>query len=232
MNYLTAVVRSFGHLLYPNLCDGCGNELSGKSSRLCIRCIHELPLSGFEYLPGNPVEKRFYGRLPLENASAAFYFNKASLIQELVHQLKYKGNRNVGWQLGELMGLTLKDAGRVNPDLIIPLPLNPARERKRGYNQSKVLCEGIVRQFPVVIREDIVSRPFKADSQTRKGRVERWQNISGKFVVNEHAAVHEKHILLVDDVITTGATLEECGAAIKKVFDCRLSVACLCYASR
>lgn len=226
------IKESVIHFLFPHICSGCGSDLLGTGTTLCLHCMDALPETNFELHSGNPVEKKFWGRLPLINAAAQYYFTKESLIQNLVHQVKYKRNKELGLQLGRLMGFSISKSNRFDVDMLIPLPLFPAKEKRRGYNQSMLLCEGIASVMNVAIRNDIIVRPQFTETQTRKGRVERWVNMEGKFVLQKPGAIQGKHVLLVDDVITTGATLESCGAELLKAGDCQLSVATLCYASR
>ena len=220
------------HFCYPQICAGCGNDLPGQHSTLCLRCIESLPETNFERYAGNPVEKTFWGRLPLQEASAQFYFNKATLVQHLMHRLKYRGDQELGLQLGRIMGVHLLKSGRFETDALVPLPLFPARERKRGYNQATVLCRGMAEMLRVPVLDQVVSRPQHTSTQTRKGRIERWKNMEGKFLLTDPAAISYKKILLVDDVITTGATLESCGTELLKAPGIRLSIATLCYAAR
>ena len=165
--------------------------------------------------------------------SIHLYFTKESLVQHLMHQLKYKGNKDLGLQLGRLMGNALKNAARFNEiDVLIPLPLFPSKEKKRGYNQANILCEGISEILSLPVLTNVISRPQHTETQTSKGRIERWKNIEGKFQLIDPAPVQNKHILLVDDVVTTGATLEACGNEILTAGNVKLSVATLCVASR
>lgn len=197
-----------------------------------MRCMAILPETGFESHPGNPVEKIFLGRLPLAAASAQFYFTKESLVQHLMHQFKYKGNRDLGLQLGRMMGEQLLDSGRFGADALVPLPLFPAREKRRGFNQATILCEGIAGVMRVPVLDKLVLRPQHTETQTRKGRIERWKNMEGKFVLKDPGSIRNKHLLLVDDVVTTGATLEACGNELLQGENVKLSIACLCIASR
>lgn len=197
-----------------------------------MRCVAALPETNFELHPNNPVEKTFWGRLPLNNAAAQFYFTKESLMQHLMHQLKYKGNKELGRQLGRIMGEQLKKSGRFTVDALIPLPLFPVKERKRGYNQATILCEGIAEILQVPILDKVIIRPQHTETQTKKGRIERWKNMEGKFVLTTPATIRNKHILLVDDVITTGATLEACGTELLNGENVQLSLASLCVAMR
>lgn len=220
------------HLLFPHTCSGCGTDLLSEESNLCIHCIHAMPETNFEIHAGNPIEKKFWGRLPLQAATAQYYFTKESLIQNLMHQVKYRRNKELGIQLGIMMGNTLKSSERFDVDALIPLPLFPAKEKKRGYNQSLLLCEGISQVMNVPVLNDVIVRPQFTETQTKKGRIERWLNMEGKFVLTNPEVINNKHVLLVDDVVTTGATLEACGSELLKAENTRLSIATLCYATR
>ena len=222
---------SFLHLLFPHICAGCGTDLLDKESMLCIRCIAGLPETNFSVHAGNPIEKMLWGRIPLAGATATYYFSKESLIQHLVHQFKYKGNKDLGLQLGRLLGKYLVQSDRFNAEALVPLPLFEVKEKRRGYNQATVLCDGIAEIMKIPVLKNAVSRPQHTDTQTKKGRLERWQNMEGKFVLQDEKAIADKHLLLVDDVITTGATLEACGTELLKGSNVKLSIATLCVAS-
>jgi len=227
------IKESLLHVVFPHVCDGCGSDLVNIESRLCIRCLSSLPETNFEIHPNNPVEKDFWGRLPIINASAHLYFTKESLVQQLMHQLKYKGNKDLGLQLGRLMGNALKNATRFNEiEVLVPLPLFPSKEKKRGYNQAMILCEGMAEILSLPILDRVITRPQHTETQTKKGRIERWKNIEGKFQLVDPAAIQNKYLLLVDDVVTTGATLEACGNELVTAKNVKLSVATLCVASR
>lgn len=230
---LKEIKDSFLHIIFPHVCDGCGSDLLNAESRLCIRCFASLPETNFELHFNNPVEKIFWGRLPIVEATAQFYFTKESLIQHLMHQFKYKGNKDLGLQLGVMMGNSLKSSPRFKGiDALIPLPLFPSKEKKRGYNQATVLCEGIVEMFHLPVLTNVIARPQHTETQTKKGRIERWNNIEGKFQLRHAEAIQNKHLLLVDDVVTTGATLEACANELLKAGNVKLSIATLCVASR
>lgn len=226
------IKESFFHFLFPHICAGCGSDLLSSESNLCMHCIDAMPETNFDIHPNNPVEKKFWGRLRIENATAQYYFTKESLIQTLMHLVKYKRNKELGLQLGRLMGGSIKKSNRFNADALIPLPLFPAKEKRRGYNQSLLLCEGMSEVMNVPVLNDIIIRPQFTETQTKKGRIERWVNMEGKFSLLKPELIRGKHILLVDDVITTGATLESCGTELLKAENVRLSIATLCYASR
>lgn len=219
------------HLFYPHTCTGCGGDLLPKNELLCARCLHQLPHTGFENEKNNPVENIFIGRIPLQAAYSEFYFSKGQLIQHLIHQLKYKKDKEIGFYLGEIMGLHLLKATRFkNLDYLIPLPLYPDKEFKRGYNQAEVICEGIAASLQVPVQSKNIIRHRFTETQTKKHRTERWKNVSGSFAIKDKEKLTRKHILLVDDVITTGATLEACCEILKKIPDLKISIATLAFA--
>jgi len=233
MPFLTDLKESFLHFLFPHVCEGCGTDVLNHDHFLCLQCHSSLPKTDFHLYPNNPIEKIFWGRLPLTNATAQYYFTKDSAMQHLMHQLKYRGNKELGVYLGRLMGHALSQSNRfLYVDALIPLPLFPAKERKRGFNQAMVLCQGIAEVLEKPILKNAITRTSHTDSQTKKNRVQRWENMEGRFEISDKEAIKGKHLLLVDDVVTTGATLEACGAELLEVENVQLSVATLCFSSR
>lgn len=227
------IIHSTLHLFYPHVCTGCGSDLLQQDNLLCLKCIHQLPHTHFAGLPNNPVEKYFWGRIPLTAAYSQFYFSKAFLIQHLIHQLKYKGDAEIGFYLGEMMGKTLLKSNRFSSvDALIPLPLYAGKEHKRGYNQATVICNGISAVTNIPVLNGAVIRQHATETQTRKHRTERWENVKQSFQVARKNELAGKHLLLVDDVITTGATLEACGQAILEIDNVQLSFATLAYAPK
>jgi len=194
--------------------------------------MDELPLTGFYMHQNNPVEKIFRGRLPVITASAHAYFTKDSIVQNLLHSLKYAGNREAGICMGKMIGRELKSC-EWNKDLfaLVPLPLHYKKFKKRGFNQAEMICEGISSVINVPILNDLIVRRKNTETQTHKTRAERWNNIESKFELNKAAGFMNKHVLLVDDVITTGATLEACGTELLKIEGLRLSIAAFAYTS-
>jgi ComF family protein len=226
---LKEIKDSVLHLLFPHVCTGCGSDILNEETVLCIKCMDAMPETNFELHQNNPVEKLFWGRLPLTGATAQFYFTKESLMQHLMHQFKYKGNKDLGFQLGRLMGTRLKNTNRFSTiDALVPLPLFPAKEKRRGYNQATVLCDGMAEAMGIPVLDKVITRPQHTETQTKKGRIERWKNMEGKFILSKPDAISNKHLLLVDDVVTTGATVEACGAELLKTDNVKLSLACLC----
>lgn len=232
VSLLKDIKQSIFHLAFPQVCEGCGSDVLEKDHLLCVHCLSSLPKTDYHLYRDNPVEKVFRGRLQVESATAQYYFTKQSLVQHLMHQLKYKGNKALGIYLGKLIGYSLASSDRFkNIDALVPLPLFPSKERKRGYNQATVLCQGIAEVLHKPVLKDVIRRTMFTETQTKKSRVERWQNIDGKFELVKPGAINGKHILLVDDVITTGATLEACGKELMAGENVQLSIATLCFSS-
>jgi ComF family protein len=197
---------------------------------LCLQCIAQLPHTNFAASKNNPVEKLFWGRIALYAAMSEFYFSKGSTIQNIIHEFKYRGNRKAGHYFAKLMGKSLLNSARFDVDVIVPLPLFERKEKARGFNQAEILCNGIseIINKPVVSKN--VIRKVATETQTKKHRIERWKNVDGIFLIKDPRSLEGKHILLVDDVITTGATIDACGTEILKIKDVRLSVASLAIA--
>lgn len=233
MNRWAEIKNSFLHLVFPHVCEGCGSDVVDDDDLLCLKCLASLPKTGFQFHSSNIVEKIFWGRLPLQVASAQYYFTKESLMQHLMHQIKYKGNKELAIYLGNLMGHGLEQTNRFSSvDVLVPLPLFPSKEKKRGYNQAALLCYGMSEVIEKPVMENLVTRTKHTETQTRKNRVDRWQNMEGRFQVKMPSKLEHKHILLVDDVVTTGASLEACGREILKAEGVNLSICTLCYASQ
>jgi ComF family protein len=179
----------------------------------------------------NPIDKNFYGRVPIEAAMSLLYFTPASIVQNLIHQVKYKGQEKLAIYLGKLMGRALLSAPRFHEiDLILPLPLFKNREKQRGYNQSALLGRGIAEVMGIPVNEKALKRVKSSSSQTRKSREERWENVEGLFTLSDPDPLENKSILLVDDVMTTGATLDACSSPLLKVNGIKLYISTLAYA--
>ena len=225
-NLISNISASISHLLFPHNCLGCATDVLNEDDLICSRCVTELPATNYFEVANNPIEKIFYGRIKVENAAAGFYFTKQSLMQHLLQQLKYKGNKEVGIYLGKLIGYELMQSKRFDDvEALIPLPLNVKREFKRGYNQSLLICQGIASVWQKPIINSMVIRTVFTETQTNKSRINRWQNMDGVFAIDNTKAIEGKHILLVDDVVTSGATLEACGHKILDVANTKLSIA-------
>ncbi|PWU03712.1 MAG: ComF family protein [Bacteroidetes bacterium] len=228
------MLSEVSHLFFPDLCCGCSSDLLLANQLLCFHCQNKLNETGFALIADNPVEKIWWGRVQVAAAMSQFYFTKESLLQDLIHQLKYKGNRELGRYLGKFMGQTLKTSRRFDHlDLIIPLPLFADKFKIRGYNQSTMLSLGIAEVLDLPVREDFIFRIRQTESQTHKTRMERWQNMEGVFDAKPLKEFSQLNVLIVDDVVTTGATLEACCAALLEEHPgCSVSIATLAYAEK
>jgi ComF family protein len=204
-NYLNA----FLHLLYPQICFGCGTDQVEKNMPLCNQCILDLPFTDFFSINENPVEKIFWGRIPVQSAGALLFFTKDSLVQTLMTQLKYHHNKKVGILFGQLMGQAIAAEKKFEQiDLMIPIPILASKMNSRGYNQSQVIAMGIQQVWKRPIIQDVLIKKNWTNSQTKKDRKARLQQVPDLFILNQANSIEGKNILLVDDVLTTGATLE------------------------
>lgn len=227
---ITAAFNDFTHLFFPHNCLGCGSDVLANGAVLCMQCFSQLPDTGFIQQPNNPVEKIFYGRTNIQAAGSAFYFTKESMIRNLMVELKYRDNKEAGYFMGKLLGMQLAATERFNTvDAIVPLPLNAKKERKRGYNQAAVIAEGIQAEWSRSILTKAIGRKIFTNTQTQKGRIERWENMQDVFEVTDAGALAGKHILLIDDVVTTGASLEACAAPMLQVPGVTISIATVAY---
>jgi ComF family protein len=230
---LKSLLSDVLHLFYPHTCNGCASDLLEENNLLCIKCINTLPHTNYAQHANNQVEKIFWGRVPLAAAHSQFYFAKASMMQELMHQLKYKNNQSIGIYLGEMMGNSLLNSNRFKDvDALIPLPMFTDKQHKRGYNQAAIICKGMSAVMNIPVINNNVCRQYATETQTRKSRIERWENVAGSFVIKNDHSLAGKHLLLVDDVLTTGATLEAAGNTILTIPDVTLSIATLAFAAK
>lgn len=227
---IASLFNDFVHLFFPHNCLGCGTDVLRNDALLCTKCFAQLPETGFADKKDNPVEKIFHGRIKIKAAASAYYFTKDSLLQHLIVQLKYNNNKDAGFYLGNLLGNILTQSKRFeNTDCILPLPLNPKKETMRGYNQAAVIAEGIAQVWQKPVLKNILSRSIFTETQTQKDRISRWQNMQNVFIITNASAIENKNVLLVDDVVTTGATLEACGQKILSITGTTLSIATVAY---
>ncbi|HET9057333.1 MAG TPA: ComF family protein [Chitinophagaceae bacterium] len=232
MNTINLIKNGLVQLFFPHTCYGCGSDLLSKESLLCPYCLKDLPETNFAKYADNPVEKIFWGRIPVKAAMTGFYFSKHAIIQTLIHQLKYKGKKEVGAFLGNRLALQLKNSTRfAQIDALLPLPLFPHKLKLRGYNQAAVIADGMSEVLEIPVLNNVITRKIFTETQTRKGRTDRWQNVKESFALLNGDAIQNKHVLLVDDVITTGATTEACGSILLSANNVQLSIAALAFAT-
>lgn len=226
MNFLIRLYNSVLSLFYPRVCAACGSLLLEDEKTVCTKCVYALPKTGYEANPDNPLAQMFAGRVRLNAVTACFFFSKKGKVQRLIHQLKYRNNQDAGTFLGNEMGKVLSQSPYFQDvDYIFPVPLHPKKERKRGYNQSEVIANGAAALLNAKVDKTHLVRTVNTSTQTKKSREERRKNVEGIFAVNRPEELVGKHILIVDDVITTGATVEACAEALKDIEYIKISVA-------
>ncbi|MEL1245225.1 phosphoribosyltransferase family protein [Flavobacterium sp. DGU11] len=224
------MLRSLFNLLFPKACNGCDGLLLESEDVICTACRHDMPFTLHHLNPENETFKKFYGRLPLEHASAFVYFHKEGMVQQMIHNLKYRRQQDVGRFLGQLYAEDLKTVEALKDVTdIIPVPMHPKKLRQRGYNQvtefGKALAEGLGKNY----NEAILVKKVHTQTQTKKNLAAR-AAIANAFDINYTDADAEKHFLLIDDVITTGSTLEACGRELLKIPGAKVSIVTMAYA--
>jgi ComF family protein len=225
------MVKDLLSLFFPKICAACGSSLYRHEGHLCNSCYIHLPKSNFHISRGNPVERLFWGRVPLLAAGSFYLFNKGTRVQRLLHELKYKGRQEAGETVGGWYARDLKSHTEfAGADYIVPVPLHARRLKQRGYNQSMSFAKGLSEELGIPVNEKLISRRAFSATQTRKSKFTRWENVNEIFVVDPAVDLRNKHILLVDDVVTTGATIEACYHAFAKQADVFMSVATIAYA--
>jgi ComF family protein len=224
MNYIS----DFGSLFFPRYCSSCNRNLMHYEKAVCMHCLSHLPRLQLHDESDNPVEKIFWGRIDLQSATAYLSMPRNGITHRLIHRLKYHGDQEVGERLGALFGQELIESGRMKEvDVIIPVPLHPKKLHVRGYNQCDCIAKGMAEPLGAEMSINNLTRTHFNASQTRRGRISRWSNVKDIFWVREPEKLEGKRILLIDDVITTGATIEACAVALHKVKGIQLSVAAL-----
>ncbi|TKC00574.1 ComF family protein [Pedobacter cryophilus] len=217
MNVITGYLKDFASLIFPELCQACGDSLVNTEKHFCTTCIYQLPYTNYHLVPDNRLAKQFWGRVNINAATAFLYFNKAGKVQNMMHQLKYNNQPQIGEELGKMFGKQLKETFPYHlAEAIIPVPLHPKKLIKRGYNQSETFANGLAEILQIPVVTDLLFRDKAAESQTAKSRSSRFENMKTVFKAldNQHSY---KSVLLVDDTITTGATLEACAFALQEI---------------
>ncbi len=210
----------------------CSNALLAGEQHICINCLITLPKTHFHVDDDNPVARSFWGRAPVKSAAAYYYFKKGTGVQNLLHNLKYKGQKDMGVSLGLAYGAELKQSANFNSvAVIIPVPLHKKKLRQRGYNQSEYFAKGLAQGMGAVLDTASLIKSVHTQSQTKKSRIERVKNVEDVFTVTNTKQLAGKHVLLVDDVITTGATIEACALKLAEVDNITISVVSIAYAN-
>ncbi len=221
-------------LAFPNNCVVCSKSLMADEKDICFSCVDSFPETSYHLSDDNPVAQHFWGRVPLVHAAAYLYVRDGNISQEMIHLLKYKAKKKVGIKLGRLYGYKMKEEGSLyrGIDLVVPVPLHVNRKRQRGYNQSDYFSQGLSEVLDIPYGPDVMKRVVETVSQTKRTRYDRWENVEGIFELAQPEKVRGKHVLLVDDVITTGATVESCVVSLMKGVNVTVSVAAIATAGR
>lgn len=226
-----SLLNDFISLFFPRVCQACGATLFKSEDVICTFCNYRLPRTNFHLEEDNQISRIFWGRVDIASAAAFYFFRKGSRVQHLIHRLKYKGEKEIGIFIGKQYGFDLKESKLFNTvEVVIPVPLHPKKQKKRGYNQSEQFAIGLAEAMQIEMDEKNLVRSVATETQTRKSRFKRWENVKEIFVVKDAEKLEGKHILLVDDVITTGATIESCANALLKISDIKVSVAAIAVA--
>lgn len=230
-NSLKTWLLSFVHLFFPRQCVVCGALLQEGEEGICLKCNIDMPRTNYHLQIDNPVERMFWGKMPLERATSFFFYHKGSDFRHILHLLKYGGRKDLGNLMGRFMAAELLPTGFFEGiNLIVPIPLHPLKQRERGYNQSTCIAQGISSVTGIPVNSNSVIRNKHTETQTRKSVYERWENVDGIFLLRNPDFFNGKHILIVDDVLTTGATTTACADAFKGIEGIRISVLTLAVA--
>lgn len=224
------MLRALLHLLYPNLCMVCNGNLPKAEQGICVRCQYKLPKTNFHDSPDNPITRRFWGRIDVQFGAAMLYYDKESGVRNLIHGLKYNNKPEIGVEIGELYGNILRENLYFEQiDAIVDVPMHPIKERKRGYNQATMFAQGLATTMRKPHITAGLERYADTESQTKKDKLDRQNVIENLYGVARSTELAGKHILLVDDVLTTGSTLEGCATAILGLPDTKVSIATIAY---
>ena len=224
------LLKDLFYLFYPNICANCNEQLLQNEKVICTFCRHDLPLTNFQSYTKNKVSRIFSGRITIEKAYALLFFRKQGITKNLIHDLKYKGNEGVGVFFGNWIGeIVAKNKEFSTVDFIVPVPIHAKKKKIRGYNQVTKFGECLSMHLKVPLNEDILIRQSATKTQTLKSRFERFNDLESKFLARNTSIFKEKHILIIDDVITTGATLEACAKELLKTPGIKISILTMSY---
>jgi ComF family protein len=226
-------LRDFIHLFFPNYCLACHGSLVAGEQSICTRCLRHLPKTRNFQHSNNEVARKFMGKIRFHTAISFLRFHKASRVQRLMHELKYNNHPEIGYILGKMYASDIsKNANEVDFQLVVPVPLHPAKQKRRGYNQSDGFAQGLAEGWGIDWFPDVLERRVFSETQTKKNRLQRWENVEDIFHVKRKEEIQGKHVLLVDDVVTTGATMEACGHSLWKAGAGQLSIAAIATATK
>lgn len=223
-----SLVNELVTLFYPHACVVCGAELLNNEEGVCLKCLYQLPRTHNYLERENGAEQLMAARIPFERIATYCIYSKEGMLGPLIHHLKYHGRWEIGLLLGRLFGRDMLGSDFLNPiDWIVPVPLHPRREKERGYNQAEMIARGLSEATSLPVSTGNLVRVIFNPTQTKRTKTQRWENVKGIFEVVDGALYEGKHLLLVDDVITTGSTIEACGLALQACKGVKISIATL-----
>lgn len=224
------MLKALLNLFFPRLCNGCNALLLNNEVIICVKCRHELPLTYHHQIPNNEIMTKFYGILPIEQANAMLYFHAEGIVQELIHNLKYRKQQEIGSLLGNMYAYQLKESNKVpNVDFIIPTPIHKKRLQQRGYNQVTTFCNALSNELQIPVESELLFRTKHTSSQTKKTGAKRSEIKARDFEIKYKDHHMGKHYLLIDDVITSGATIEACAKALLTIPESKVSILSIAY---
>lgn len=220
--------NDFLSVLFPSACAGCDAALYQQEDILCTACLYHLPLTNFHFQKDNETAKQLWGKVVFDKATSMLYFSTGSPTQRLIQKIKYQGQPQIAYFLGKMYGKTLQEVwGNCDFECVVPVPLHKSKQRQRGYNQSSYFGKGLSETLGIAFCEDELLRTVRSESQTQKSRDERYSNVEDVFSIANSSQLVGKHVLLVDDVITTGATIASAAQTLVAVEGCRVSIVTL-----
>ncbi|WP_179353023.1 ComF family protein [Winogradskyella vidalii] len=224
-------MKNLLNLLFPKVCEACNTVLTDNELLLCTSCRHHLPVTNYHFDDIEAVKKVVYGRIKLEQATALLHFSKKGIVQQILHNLKYRGHEAIGEFFGKWLGAELATIEAYKQiDVVVPVPLYKTKLRKRGYNQVAKFGKEIAKALNAEYNDTVLIKTKATKTQVFKGRMKRWNDDGALFNISENKSLTGKHILLVDDIVTTGATVEACASVLLKIDDIKLSLATLAIA--
>jgi len=231
--FLSQAIEDVLDLIYPRLCFCCQEQTPTPGENTCLQCRVQLPRTNIHKRKENSFTERFLGRVPLYTGASYYHYRKGGLVRKLIYQLKYHGKKEIGVEIGRAYGRELIETKLYqNIDLIVPVPLHPYRQRSRGYNQSDMFAMGLSETMNIPWKADALKRVQATTTQTKKGKFDRLANMDNVFTIKNSEILRGKHILLVDDVLTTGATMEVCGMCLSEIPETKVSMATIAMASQ
>jgi len=223
--------KSVVNIFFPKVCYACLGTLNDNEDAICVDCRHDLPVTNFHLDDSDAVKKVLYGRCKIEHGTALFRFEKKSLVQQLIHGLKYRGYQNIGFVLGNWLGGELQELEAYRDvDVVVPVPLHKKKLRSRGFNQVEKFGQQIAEALNAEYLDQVLVKISNNKSQTTKGRIARLINSDELFALEHSELIESKHVLIVDDLITTGATLEACILILNQAKNIKISIATMAIA--